>query len=339
MSSLHIAGLSCVLLGGILNGTFILPMKRMKAWSWENIWLAYSVVAMVVLPWALAFATVPNLGVLIEQCSWGALIKIMGFGFGWGVGSVFFGLGVSRIGMALGYATVLGITASLGSLLPLAVLHPDRLLTGQGYAMMAGTILVVLGLASLAIAGRKREKETQSPATETARSGFAVGMVICVLSGIFSAMLNFSFVFGKELVDRSVPGAGTTMGANPVWALALSAGFLANAGYCVFLLNKNHSWTGFLRGKTLSYASGISVMALLWFGAIVVYGAGAADLGALGGVVGWPLLMTMTVITANIWGAVTGEWTQASRASRTYWWSGIAVLLIAITVISRGGAG
>ena len=54
MSSLHIAGLSCVLLGGILNGTFILPMKRMKAWSWENIWLAYSVVAMVVLPWALA---------------------------------------------------------------------------------------------------------------------------------------------------------------------------------------------------------------------------------------------------------------------------------------------
>ena len=222
MSSLHIAGLSCVLLGGILNGTFILPMKRMKAWSWENIWLAYSVVAMVVLPWALAFATVPNLGVLIEQCSWGALIKIMGFGFGWGVGSVFFGLGVSRIGMALGYATVLGITASLGSLLPLAVLHPDRLLTGQGYAMMAGTILVVLGLASLAIAGRKREKETQSPATETARSGFAVGMVICVLSGIFSAMLNFSFVFGKELVDRSVPGAGTTMGANPVWARGFS---------------------------------------------------------------------------------------------------------------------
>jgi len=205
--------------------------------------------------------------------------------------------------------------------------------------MMVGTILVILGLGSLAVAGRKRERETQSPAAETAKSGFAVGMVICVLSGIFSAMLNFSFVFGKELVDRSAAGAGPTMAANPVWALALSAGFLANAGYCVYLLNKKHSWAAFCRGKIAPNAAGVSVMALLWFGAIVVYGAGAAGLGALGGVVGWPLLMTMTVVTANFWGAVTGEWTQASRASRTYWWSGIAVLLIAITVISRGGAG
>src|SRR6266567_1170263 len=339
MSTLHMVGLSWVLLGGILNGTFILPMKRMKTWSWENIWLAYSVVAMVVLPWALAFATVPNLGPLIEQSSWGTLIKIIGFGFGWGVGSVFFGLGVSRIGMALGYAIVLGITASLGSLLPLIILHPDRLLARPGYALMAGTALVILGLTFLAIAGRRRERETQASIQQSAKSGFAFGMVICVLSGIFSAMLNFSFVFGKELVDRSAAGAGPTMAANPVWALALSAGFLANAGYCVYLLNKKHSWAAFCRGKIAPNAAGVSVMALLWFGAIVVYGAGAADLGALGGVVGWPLLMTMTVVTANFWGAVTGEWTQASRASRTYWWSGIAVLLIAITVISRGGAG
>ena len=339
MSSFQVVGVAWVLLGGILNGTFILPMKRMKVWGWENIWLAYSIVAMVVMPWAFAFATVPHLGEIFQQSSWSALIKIMVFGFGWGVGSTFFGLGVARVGMALGYAIVLGITASLGSLLPLIILHPDRLLTRPGYALMAGTALVILGLAFLAISGRRREKETQASAPQSAQSGFAVGMIICVLSGIFSAMLNFSFVFGKELVDRSLAGAGPLMAANPVWALALSAGFLANAGYCVILLNKNHTWPVFLQGKGLAYGAGVVVMGLLWYGAIVVYGVGAATLGALGGIVGWPLLMTMTVLTANFWGAVTGEFARASGTSRYYWWSGIATLLLAIYVVSLGGAG
>ncbi len=230
MNTMHIVGVAWVLLGGILNGTFILPMKRMRVWGWENIWLAYSVVAMVVMPWALAMATVPHLGSVFQQSSWGAIIKIMFFGFGWGVGSTFFGLGVARVGMALGYAIILGIVASLGSLIPLIILHPDRLLTRPGYALMAGTALVFLGLTCLAIAGRRREKEAQDPSLQSAKSGFAFGMVICVLSGIFSAMLNFSFVFGKEMVDRTLTEVGAAMSANPIWALALSTGFLASLG-------------------------------------------------------------------------------------------------------------
>jgi L-rhamnose-H+ transport protein len=256
----------------------------------------------------------------------------MVFGFGWGIGSVFFGLGIDKVGMALGFAIVLGITASFGSLLPLAILRPDRLLTRQGYALMAGTALVLVGLVFLSVAGRRRERETVAPTAPSAKSGFAFGMLLCILSGIFSAMLNFSFVFGKEL-------ATAAMSANPVWALALSAGFLANSAYCGYLLNKNHTWPVFCQGRTLAYSGGVILMGLLWFGGIAAYGVGAASLGDLGGIVGWPLLMAMEVIAANFWGALTGEWTRASRVSRCYWWSGIASLLVAIYVISLGGAG
>ena len=339
MSAIPISGVAWVLLGGILNGSFVLPMKRMPAWRWENIWLPYSVVAMIVAPWFLAMATVPHLADVYHHGSWSALIKVMLFGFGWGIGSVFFGLGIDKVGMALGYAVVLGITASFGSLLPLAILHPDRLLTRQGYALMAGTGLVLVGLVFLSVAGRRREQETVAPTAPNAKSGFAFGMLLCILSGIFSAMLNFSFVFGKELTDSSVSGARAAMSANPVWALALSAGFLANSAYCGYLLNKNHTWPVFCQGRTLAYSGGVILMGLLWFGGIAAYGVGAASLGDLGGIVGWPLLMAMTVIAANFWGALTGEWTRASRVSRCYWWSGIASLLVAIYVISLGGAG
>src|SRR5438876_5823326 len=171
-------GVAWVLLGGILNGSFFVPVKRMKAWSWENTWLAYSIVAMVALPWALAFATVPNLGDTYHQSSWRTLFEVAIFGLGWGVGSTFFGLGVARVGMALGYAVVLGITASFGSLLPLVVLHPDRLLTRQGYALMAGTGLVLVGLVFLSVAGRRRGQETVAPPAANAKSGFALGTLL-----------------------------------------------------------------------------------------------------------------------------------------------------------------
>jgi L-rhamnose-H+ transport protein len=341
MSTVKFWGIAWVLAGGIMNASFVLPMKKMTAWRWENIWLPYSVVAMVIVPWSYALATVPGLATVYLNSSWSVLAKVMLFGFGWGIGSTLFGLGISRVGMALGYALILGITASLGSLLPLALLHPERLLSKQGYLLMAGTALVICGLALLSVAGRRREQEAQAQSTAAANGGFAVGLLICLLSGVFSAMLNFSFTFGKELQDRSASlGATASASANPIWSLALTAGFLANVAYCVYLLNKNRSWHLFSGpGTPVVYWVGAVLMGLLWFGGVAAYGIGAASLGALGGIVGWPVLMAMTVIAANVLGAVTGEWRGASRRSRRYWWAGVASLVVAVYVIALGSTG
>ena len=42
-------GLLLVFVGGVLNGSFAAPMKRLSAWQWENIWLVYSLVGLLVL--------------------------------------------------------------------------------------------------------------------------------------------------------------------------------------------------------------------------------------------------------------------------------------------------
>ena len=150
-------------------------------------------------------------------------------------------------------------------------------------------------------------------------------------------MLNFSFVLGKELqLTTLAVGARPNMASNLVWALALSAGFLANAGYCVYLLQKNRTW-GVLTQKDIPapYWLGAMLMGIVWFFGIAAYGMGATELGALGAVLGWPLFMAMNIIAANVWGAVIGEWRGASRLTYGYSWAGIAVLLVAIYVISR----
>jgi len=330
-------GIAGVLLGGLLNGGWILPMKHLRAWQWENSWLVYSVVGLIIIPWIVAFFTVPQLGEIYRSTSWATLAKVVVFGFGWGIGSVLFGLGVSRLGLAVGYGLILGLIAPIGTFLPLAVLHPERLWTRQGLALMIGTLLVVVGIVFCAIAGRRREKETQ--ALTTARSGFFAGLVICIFSGVFSSMLNFAFVFGEELQRQAFSsGATASMAANAIWALTLTSGFVANAGYCVLLLQKNRTWILFRPANApAAYWLGGSLMGIVCFGSFMSYGMGATALGPLGGIVGWPLFMSMALITSNVLGALSGEWKGASRRSYGYSLVGIAFLIVAITVISSGG--
>jgi L-rhamnose-H+ transport protein len=148
-------------------------------------------------------------------------------------------------------------------------------------------------------------------------------------------MLNFSFLFGDELRLRALQtGASAAMAANPIWALTVTGGFFANLVYCVYLLRRNNTWSVYRKlGSPIYWLLGIS-MGVLWFSGTVLYGVGAASLGTLGGIVGWPIFMTLDIIVALFWGAVSGEWKGASRRAITYCWVGIAILLLSIGVIS-----
>ncbi|PYV24054.1 MAG: hypothetical protein DMG24_12505 [Acidobacteria bacterium] len=79
---------------------------------------------------------------------------------------------------------------------------------------------MVLGIVLCAVAGRRRERELSAKAQQVGGSGFWLGLVICILSGVFSPMLNFSFVFGKSVQRLALDlGAKPAMASNPVWAL------------------------------------------------------------------------------------------------------------------------
>ena len=331
-------GVVGVLAGGLLNGSFVAPMKRMSRWQWENTWLVYSVAGLLLIPWLTAFATVPHLLSIFQQSSLSVLVRVVLFGLGWGIGSVLFGLGVNRLGLAVGYGIILGLIAPIGTFLPLLVLHPERLWTHQGYALMAGTALVLTGILLLAVAGKLREKESTTLAPMV-QAGFFGGLIICVFAGIFSPMLNFSFVFGQELHEKALSsGAAIGMASNAIWCLTLTAGFVVNAGYCVFLLAKNNTWGLFTRSDVpASYWFNGCLMGLLCFGSFLAYGMGATALGSLGGIVGWPLFMSMSLITSNSLGALTGEWKGSGARSHIYSAIGLALLVVAIVVISRGG--
>ncbi len=334
-------GLTLVFAGGMLNGSFAAPMKRLTAWRWENIWLGYSFSGLLILPWVIALATIPHLAGVLHQCSAAALTKIALFGFAWGIGGILFGQGISRVGLALGFAVILGITSSVGSLLPMTILYPDQLGSRQGLALVAGTLVMILGLVMLGAAGKRRERDKASGKTSSSEgSGFTVGLIICILSGIFSSMANFAFVFGEELRQFSLrAGTSTAMAGNGIWAVAVSTGFLPNAAYCFYLLNKNRTWGVFVaKAGGAGYALGAALMGVLWYSGMVVYGMGADSLGSLGKIVGWPEFLSIDIIAGIMWGFLSGEWKGVGRATLSYCLAGIGVLFLAIGVISFGNA-
>lgn len=325
-------GIAGVLVGGILNGSFVAPMKKLPRWNWENSWLVYSISGLLVIPWLAALATVPNLGSVLSGASASSIWSVLLFGLGWGIGSVLFGLGVARMGLAVGYGLILGLIAPIGTFLPLIVLHPEQLHTRRGASLTIGTCIVIAGIALCAAAGKMRETGAVRPGQK-----FIAGLVICIFAGIFSPMLNFSFAFGDELQQRALAaGATRDAASNAIWPLCLTAGLIANAGYAVLLLQRNRSWNQF-RGAPGLYWMWACLIGVLCFGSFIVYGAGANALGALGAVVGWPLFMSMSLITSNTLGWASGEWKGAPRKAIRYAVTGIAVLIVAITVIAAGG--
>jgi L-rhamnose-H+ transport protein len=331
-----LSGIFLVVLGGALNGSFAAPMKFSKDWAWENIWLLYSVIGLLCIPLISAVFSIPNLAAVYGAAGSDAMASAMLFGFGWGIGSVLFGLGIHVLGMALGFPIILGLTAALGSLIPLVVLSPNTLHTMRGASVLIGLSVVALGVILCARAGGMK---SASRAGDLTGSRYRVGLLLCIGSGVFNAMLNLALAFGTPIADAAIKnGVAPNAAQNAIWALAVSAGSLANIGYSLFLLCRNKTWDGFRArgsGRNLFLAS---VMGALWMGGITIYGAAAVSLGHLGVVVGWPLFMSMVIISGNVWGFITGEWHQAPIAAWRLNFVGVGVLIAAIAIISIGGA-
>ena len=148
-------------------------------------------------------------------------------------------------------------------------------------------------------------------------------------------MLNLSFAYGAPLAEGAVRyGTQPAMATNVIWVVALSAGFLVNAGYCIFLISKNRSWK-ILSGQPFHYGVGMA-MGALWVSGIICYGIGGSMLGEFRAVIGWPLTSAMSIVGANFWGALSGEWKGVGRKPIAV--MGIAVLLLSVAMFIIGWA-
>ena len=85
-----IFGLLLGLISGVMTGSFSLPMKKTTRWSWEATWLIWSVCALLIITWVIAFVTVPDVLNVFSDAKVSDMLLVFVFGLCWGLGA--FGL-------------------------------------------------------------------------------------------------------------------------------------------------------------------------------------------------------------------------------------------------------
>jgi L-rhamnose-H+ transport protein len=329
-----LAALLLVLLAGGMNGSFATPMKRVRGWEWENTWLVWSFLAMILIPLAVAATTIPNLRAVYNAAGPESLARTAIYGMLWGASAVLFGLGIMRVGLALGFGIILGIGSSLGAIVPLVSLHRNQLFTTVGFLTLTGIGIILAGVSACARAGLLRET---AGATQRSEGSFTTGLVICVLSGIGTTFMSLGLNEAAPIyVAAEALGASRAYSVNAVWPAMLAGGFTVNAAYCIFLMIRRRSAARFAH-SVLTNLSLALAMAVLWSGSNFVYGAGARGMGPLGLVLGWPIYMAAIVLTANAWGVLTGEWRGAGRRAAAWAVAGSLLLVAGISVIASAG--
>jgi len=325
-----IQGILLALLSGIANGLFSAPMKVIKAWKWENLWLVFIVTSCLLMPAALVLTTVPDWMAVLNQAAPGALVSALSFGFAWGFGAILFGRSVERLGVALSNSMVIGLSSALGSITPL-ILHRTLRFEARQMILFLGILTFLAGVWFCGAAGRKRDHclAQESPEKRRSRGGY----LFAVLAGVMSAVFNIGYSLALPISDAGQKlGYSAFLATNCIWLVMLWAGAIPNIVYCAALLRKQSTGRLFL-SPGCGAPWGLSVlMGLLWGGSIFLYGAAVPKLGSIGPSIGWPLSLAVALLVANLMGVLLGEWHKVDAGAVRLMRLGVFTLVGAIVL-------
>ena len=242
--------------GGLASGSFYVPYKGVKKWSWETYWLVGGFFSWIICPWLFAYFMTNDLFGVLKQQSMGTLFWTYFFGMLWGFGGLTYGLTMRFLGLSLGTGVALGYCAAFGTLVPpiFKYFKPDYFVfanspsivdiaqSTSGQVTLAGVAVCLFGIAIAALAGFTKEQEM--PAEQKQKSikefSFKKGIAVATFCGIMSACFAFALQAGKD-----INAASLAAGTNKIWTglpalpVLLLGGFTTNFIWCVLLNIKN----------------------------------------------------------------------------------------------------
>ena len=327
-------GLALVLLAAFCQGTFLLPMALTRKWAWEHNWAAFSLFAMWLLNWTLAWVLLPDPWRLYASVPRSDLLLLVVFGAAWGVGAVLFGLGMDRLGLTLGYPLIMGLNAACGTLAPLFWFGAGRVFSSRGLLVLSGAIVALIGITLCSVAGARR---VAPQSTAQAPPAFTAGLIIGVAAGFLVCLPNIGLALATGAISTArAMGASPGQAGNAVWAVFFTLGGLVNLAYCALLMFRKRNFHALAAAGGLRNLSLCAIMSCMWIASFYCYGAGATRLGTWGPTVGWPILIAGSIGVGVLWGLWKGEWRSApAPAARLL---GLGLLLILLAVLLLGSA-
>jgi L-rhamnose-H+ transport protein len=234
-------------LGGLASGSFYVPYRFVKRWSWETYWLVGGVFSWIIAPWIVAGLLTRNLTAVLAGTSGKTWFWCFFFGSLWGIGGLTFGLTMRYLGLSLGMAIVMGLCAAFGTLMPPifnGVFVSSVLGTTSGRVILVGIGVCLAGLAIAGLAGIYKERAIPPEERQAAIKEFDLrkGFLVALLSGVMSACFAYGLAAGDPIRNLTMHyGTPPLWQGLPVLVIVLLGGFTTNFIWTVLLNIKNKS--------------------------------------------------------------------------------------------------
>lgn len=338
-------------IGGFASGSFYIPYKKVKRWSWESYWLVGGIFSWLVIPPLAALLTIPSFAHIISRTDGTTLGITYLMGLLWGIGGLTYGLGIRFLGMSLGNSVTLGYCAAFGALIPPIYYNyfpaegktsfADMVSSNGGQVVLAGVLLCVAGIAICGTAGVFKEKEIIDAQKKDQVTEFNLlkGLLVATISGILSACFNFGIEAGKPMADIAVKdGMNPLFQNNVTYVVLLWGGLTTNLFWCLILNYKNKSFPDYTnKGAPLTSNYLFSALAgTTWFLQFFFYGMGESKLG--NGASSWILHMAFIILVSNVWGIMLKEWNGVSKKTQITISSGILTILLSVILVGYGNS-
>ena len=327
-------------IGGFAAGSFYLPIRKIKGWSWESGWLVNGIFSWLIAPLIVAMLVVPDLRGLLAAVPRATLGWTYFFGVLWGVGGLTFGLSCRYLGLSLGYAVALGFCAFFGTIVPPIYDGTFGALLGKtsGLVLLGGLLVCLVGIAVCGLAGRAKDRDLASTGSHGVEGeySFVKGVLVALFAGVMSACMSFAFRAGAPIAELATKHGVADLWKNtPVLVVILAGGFTTNALWCVLLNIKNRSAGDYL-GKTagparLNYLLA-AVAGVTWYFQFMFYGMGTTKMGAYD-FSSWTLHMAFIIVFSNLWAIRLGEWRETRPRTLRLILTGIAIVFLSTLVV------
>ena len=327
-------------LGGFAAGSFYLPLKKIKNWSWESGWIVNGFFSWILAPLVVALWTVPDLFGTIFGTAPVTLFWTFAFGVLWGIGGLTFGLSVRYLGMSLGYAVVLGFCAAFGTLIPAIYdgLIITLLTTGPGWVVLSGIGICLAGIGVCGYAGHLKELALTAEEERQQEFKLGRGLLVAGFSGVMSACMAFALAAGKPIAENA-----STLGTKPLWVnsailvVILIGGFVTNAVWCGYLIRSNGSWNDYTKtdAPLIKNYSLAAIAGVTWYLQFMFYGMGTTKMGYYD-FTSWTLHMSFIIIASNLWSLYLKEWKGSGRKAIGTLVTGILVITLSTVFIGLG---
>jgi L-rhamnose-H+ transport protein len=330
-------------LGGFAAGSFYIPYSRIKNWAWEVYWLVGGLFSWILAPWIVSLLAVPDLRALLAELSPEQIIWPYLFGILWGIGGLTFGLTMRYLGMSLGMAFALGLTATFGTLIPPIYFDQFGLLVSNlsGLVTLGGVMVCLIGIAITGKAGilKDRELSQEEKTAQIKEFNLKKGIWVAILAGIMSACFAFGIAAGKPIAELAIKmGTAKLFSNSPIFIFILLGGFTTNFIWCLSLSLKNRTIRDYLKTENTPILNNYFFSALAgitWYLQFMFYGMGTTKMGAYD-FASWSIHMAFIIIFSNMWGLILQEWKGSGKVTIRTILAGLVVLVLSTMIIGLG---